>query len=577
MNYQSKTKEELILSLKEIHMEHKALIKLNELNAGLHKKVLESLKASEDRYRRLFETAKDGILILDAETGMIKDVNPFLIEMLGYSKVEFMEKEIWELGFFKDITANKEKFLELKRKAYVRYDNLPLESTCGRKINVEFVSNMYSENKHQVIQCNIRDITERKQAEKVLIAANIELAFQIEEKRKRALELIKAKEKAEESDRLKSAFLANMSHEIRTPMNGILGFSNLLKEPGLNGATQKEYIRIIEKSGVRMLNIINNIIDISKIEAGLMDVNLKDSDINQQIEYIYTFFKPEAEKKGIQLIYTKALYSNDLVISTDREKLYAILTNIVKNAIKYTCKGYIQIGYEVKGKCLEFYVKDTGIGIPADRMEAIFERFIQADITDRHAFQGAGLGLSIAKAYVELLGGKIWLKSEENIGTTFFFTIPVSIPQMPAKEIEKQETIVSLIPYQIDNLKILIVEDDTTSELLLSIGIQKFAKQILKAKTGIEAVDICRKNPDIDLILMDIQMPIMDGYEATRAIRKFNKEIIIIAQTAFVLTGDRRKAINSGCNDYIAKPLDIDKLRLMIFKFFGKQDVPEKR
>ncbi|MDD4821956.1 MAG: LytS/YhcK type 5TM receptor domain-containing protein [Bacteroidales bacterium] len=241
-------------------------------------------------------------------------------------------------------------------------------------------------------------------------------------------ELKLAKEKAEQSDRLKSAFLANMSHEIRTPMNGILGFAELLKEPDLTGEEQQAYIQIIEKSGVRMLNIINDIIDISKIEAGLMKLDVKDSNINDQIEYIYTFFKPEVEGKGLKFSSNSPLPDEEAVIRTDREKVYAILTNLVKNAIKYTDKGSIEFGYVLKTdreqQLLEFYVKDTGLGIPKDRIEAIFERFIQADITDEMVRQGAGLGLSISKAYVEMLGGKIWVESKEGSGSTFYFTLP---------------------------------------------------------------------------------------------------------------------------------------------------------
>jgi PAS domain S-box-containing protein len=267
MDIQDKTKEELIIELQKFQKKVNSLLELHHTYIAEHKLAEEKLAVSESRYRRLFESAKDGILILDAKTGMIKDVNPFLVKMLGYSKEQFIEKRIWEIGFFKDIAANKDKFLELKQKEYVRYENLPLETTEGRKINVEFVSNVYSEDHHDVIQCNIRDITERKHAEQVQIFANKELAFQNEEKGKRAVELVIAKDHAEESDRLKSAFLANMSHEIRTPMNGILGFAELLKEPGLTGEQQQEYIRIIEKSGARMLNIINDIVDISKIEA----------------------------------------------------------------------------------------------------------------------------------------------------------------------------------------------------------------------------------------------------------------------------------------------------------------------
>ncbi len=233
-----------------------------------------------------------------------------------------------------------------------------------------------------------------------------------------------AKEKAEESDRLKSAFLANMSHEIRTPMNGILGFAELLKDPELSGEEQMDYIRIIEKSGIHMLKIINDIVDISKIEAGLMKVVIQEFNLNEQIEYIYNFFKPEAEAKGLKLIFNNSLSSADTILKSDREKVYAVLTNLVKNAIKYTNEGFIEFGYTKKDNNLEFYVKDTGIGIPKSRQEAIFERFIQADIDDVNVRQGAGLGLAIAKSYIEMLDGKIWVESEEGMGSAFYFTIP---------------------------------------------------------------------------------------------------------------------------------------------------------
>jgi signal transduction histidine kinase len=274
-------------------------------------------------------------------------------------------------------------------------------------------------------------LSQKLETEKLLVLdVNKNLEMIVEE---RTRELVKAKEKAEESDRLKSAFLANMSHEIRTPMNGILGFSELLKQPGLSGDQQQKYIRVIEKSGARMLNIINNIVDISRIEAGLMQVDLRDSDINEQIEYIYTFFRPEAETKKIRLSYKTALPAKEAIIRTDREKVWAILTNLVKNALKYTENGSIEFGYELAPaqdhEPLRFYVKDTGIGIPANRQEAIFKRFIQADIADKMARQGAGLGLSISKAYVEMLGGEIWVESEEGMGTTFYFTLPYNPPQ----------------------------------------------------------------------------------------------------------------------------------------------------
>ncbi len=391
----------------------------------------------------------------------------------------------------------------------------------------------------------------------------------ISERKIMEIELKISKEKAEESDHLKSAFLANMSHEIRTPMNGILGFAELLKEPDLTGEQQQKYISIIEKGGARMLNIINDIVSISKIESGQIEINKQESNINKQIEFIYTFFKPEVEGKSIQFSFRNSLSSNEAILITDREKIYAILTNLVKNAIKYTDEGSIELGYSKKGNFLEFYVKDTGIGIPTGRQEAIFERFIQADIADKNAYQGAGLGLSISKAYIEMLGGKIWVESEQGGGSTFYFTLPYQTQTKVEKD-TKVELLPSVKTGSIDKLKILIVEDDETSVELILIAIQKFGKEIFSVKTGAEAVEICINNPDIDLILMDIQLPEMDGYAATRLIRKFNKDVVIIAQTAYALSGDKEKAIVAGCDDYISKPINADLLKKKIAKCFKK-------
>jgi len=382
-------------------------------------------------------------------------------------------------------------------------------------------------------------------------------------------DLQSAKEKAEESDRLKSAFLANMSHEIRTPMNGILGFADLLKEPNLTGEEQQRYIGIIEKSGHRMLNIINDIVDISKIEAGLMTLNITESHINEQIEYIHTFFKPEATAKGLKLSVKNSLTRTEAVLATDREKLYAVLTNLVKNAIKYTETGEIELGCTCKDTFIEFYVKDTGIGIPKERQQAVFERFVQADIEDKMARQGAGLGLAISKAYVEMMGGRIWLESEEGKGSSFFFTLPCGT--ITVKESAVHQTATQSANEVVRRLKLLIVEDDEVSEWLLDKTLQRLNAEILKARTGIQAVETVRNLPDIDLILMDIRLPEMGGYEATKLIRQFNTEVVIIAQTAYGLTGDKEKAIGAGCDDYLAKPLDQEKLKAMINKYFGEK------
>ncbi len=381
---------------------------------------------------------------------------------------------------------------------------------------------------------------------------------------------ISQKEKAQLADKLKSSFLANMSHEIRTPMNGILGFAEILKEPNLTGEEQQECISIIEKSGKRMLSIINDIIDISKIESGLMKVDTKESNVNELITDIYTFFKPETDKKGIRLSILNSLPSAESVIITDPEKLYAILANLVKNAIKYTAKGYIEFGCRKKSdnprEVLEFIVKDSGIGIPADRHEAIFERFVQADVSDRQAYQGAGLGLSISKAYVEMLKGSIRVESEQGKGTSFYFTIPFIVPA-EIKTVHKNTQIDNKSTPQ--NLKILIVEDDEASEILISNAVKNISREILKVKSGQEAIDTCRLHRDIDLVLLDIQIPVLNGYEVAKEIRKFNNDIIIIAETAYALTGDREKALLAGCNDYISKPINKITLISLIMEYFN--------
>ncbi len=254
--------------------------------------------------------------------------------------------------------------------------------------------------------------------EKVLVA----VVRDFRERKKYEEELIAAKKKAEENDRLKSAFLANISHEIRTPMNGILGFAELLKQSDLTGEQMENYIQIIETCGFRMLNIINDLMDISKIESGIMTVTLNDLKINEVFDYIYDLFKPEADKKGIRLIKNTDI---PIVICTDKEKLIAVLTNLLKNAIKFCHAGSIEFGYTTQEQSILFFVKDTGIGISKEKIEHVFERFIRGDHEMSPKYEGTGLGLSIAKGYVDMLGGEIWVDSELGRGSQFYFTLPL--------------------------------------------------------------------------------------------------------------------------------------------------------
>jgi len=581
-NYQNKSRDELIEELKELHLEH------NSLKTSFDKVSDEAAKLTEKVFdlRWMLEHAGDAAIYRgNYRTMQYEYWSPNVEQIVGYTVAEMFEMgqpgalarmnqdDVVGLGsLISDLMSNgggpfsieyrfnakdgSIRYINESGHAFVDQDNVPLYAIGS-----------------------IRDITALKQAEHLIHEKNDAIEAQNEEYKLINEELKIAKERAEESDRLKSAFLANMSHEIRTPMNGILGFAGLLKEPGLSGDKQQDYIRIIEKSGARMLNIINDIVDISKIESGLMKVNLKESNINEQLEYIYTFFKPEVEAKGLQLFFNNTVLAEKSTIITDREKVFAIFTNLVKNAIKFTKSGRIDIGSDLietnntaginNGQALlQFYVKDSGMGISRDRQEAIFERFVQADIYDKMALQGAGLGLSISKAYVEMLGGKIWVESELDKGSIFYFTLPY-ISELKEKITIEKDLVSETEANKIGNLKILVAEDDETSELLMSISIRDHCREIIKVRTGVEAVEACRLNADIDLILMDILMPGLSGYDAIRQIRQFNKDVVIIAQTAFAQTGDRDKSIAVGCNDYISKPIDKVKLLELIQKYFN--------
>ena len=523
-------------------------------------------KKASQYARSLIEASLDPLVTISLE-GKITDINKALIKVTGVSRKKLIGTDFSD--YFIEPKKAREGYKKVFEKGFVSNYPLTIRHKNGKLTDVLYNASVYKDNKGRVLGvfAAARDITAKKAKE--LTIANKELLFQNEEKEKRAEELIIAKERAEESDRLKSAFLANMSHEIRTPMNGILGFAELLKEPGLTGETQREYISIIEKSGQRMLNILNDIVSLSKIESGLMDVNIKETDINQQIVFIHSFFKLEIERKGIRFLIKKSLNGKKALIQSDSEKIYGILTNIVKNAVKFTHEGTIELGYRLKiekeSSELEFYVKDTGIGIPKDRQKSIFDRFIQADISGEMAYQGAGLGLSISKAYVELLGGKIWVESEEGKGSTFYFTLPYRIEPKDWSEKYNENDDPEVL-----GLKILIAEDDDISGMLLSFMVKSCSEKVFRAKTGVEAVDIFHNNPDIDLILMDMQMPKLNGDEATRQIRQFNKEVIIIAQTGLILSNDDESLIDAGFNACISKPINKRKLFGLIQKYFKK-------
>jgi len=602
---------ELIYSFYAVPFIEEGYINLYGRDITERKQAEETLRESEERFRKIFEESQVGIIISTLGYRFEK-ANPAFCSMMGYTTNELISMTFVDITHPDDIGKDIEniKKLELGEIPFYVAEKRYLHKTGEIRWGNIIISLIRNNDGTQLYYLGmINDITERKRAELELIIANKELAYQNEEKDKRAAELVIAnkelafqnkekdkradelilankelvfqngekekrateltiaKEQAEESDRLKSAFLTNMSHEIRTPMNGILGFTELLKNPNLSSDDQQDFIQTIQISGARMLNTINSIVDISKIEAGLMKVDIKETNINEKIEFTYKFFRPEVEMKGVQLLFKNGLPAKEAIIKTDNEKVYGLLTNLIKNAIKFTYEGSIEFGYEKKGEYLEFFVKDTGLGIPQNQHKIIFERFRQGSESNNRGYEGSGLGLSIAKSYVEMLGGEIWMESEEGKGSIFYFTIPYNA--VSEKQTELKDTVSwEHKEVQLKNLKILIVEDDEISYSLLTKTLQKISYEVLHAITGVEAVEACRNNPDLDLVLMDIRMPKMDGYEATRQIRQFNKDVIIIAQTAYGFSDDRKKAIEAGCNDYISKPIKKDELLALIHKVF---------
>jgi CheY-like chemotaxis protein/nitrogen-specific signal transduction histidine kinase len=382
----------------------------------------------------------------------------------------------------------------------------------------------------------------------------------ISDRKKIENKLRQALNKAEESDKLKSAFLANMSHEIRTPMNGILGFSSLLQKPNLTGETRDKYLKIIQKSGERMLNTVNDLISISKIETGQEDIRKERINPCLLIGDLYDFFKPLAEEKGLKLVLNKTCAQKDQMIITDETKFNSIFSNLIKNAIKFTDSGRVEITCHKNSEEMIVKVLDTGKGIHADRLDAIFDRFVQADLSDSNAYEGSGLGLSIVKAYVEMLNGTINIESKPGSGSCFTVTLPLNTVESVDTKTDKGMKFQSGIKLH----KILVAEDDDISYQHLSISLDPITDMILHAKNGEEAIRMAKENSDIDLILMDIKMPKMNGYEAIKGIRKFNAEVPVIVQTAYALSEDKEIAMQSGCNGFISKPIDIDELITMI-------------
>ncbi|MGE0020893.1 MAG: PAS domain S-box protein [Draconibacterium sp.] len=514
---------------------------------------------------KVMDTTNFFVALYQPETGMMTNVifQEEKDSFLEWKAENSLSGEVVKYG--KTILLNREEVIKYAAEHHLTFTGTPSEHWLGAplKIGRQIIGAI-------VIQSYTKGTIYNQDNARLLEMIANELSLVIE--RNRMIDdLMHAKEKAEESDKLKSAFLANMSHEIRTPMNGILGFTSLLTESDLTSEEKDKYIDIIQKSGERMLNTVNDLIDISKIETGQMQLVSAKANLSDQIQNLYAFFTNEARNKGLNLVLKNNILPENATTETDIAKLDSIMTNLIKNAIKYTDKGSIEIGGDVKNQCFEFYVRDTGIGIPLHRQKAIFNRFEQADISDSHAYQGSGLGLTIARAYAEMLGGKIELESEPGVGSVFTVSIPVKSVSDNEKAVKK--TTITTVENGMGNrkIKIQIAEDDDTGLEYLETILSEINCDIITASNGEEAVAQFKKNQDVDIILMDIRMPVMDGYQATQLIREINSNVYIIAQTAFALAGDREKAIEAGCNEYLTKPVNRKQLIQIISNYTNRE------
>ncbi|WP_163323140.1 PAS domain S-box protein [Draconibacterium mangrovi] len=488
----------------------------------------EKAEQNEARFKALHNASFGGIAIHDK--GQILDCNHGLSIITCYSHEELIGMD----GLL--LIAEDQRDLVKKhiQEQYTKpYESVGLRKN-GQTYPLRIQGKMIPYNNKIVRVVEFRDITEQKEIEK---------------------ELVRAKENAEQSDKLKSSFLANMSHEIRTPMNGILGFTELLRDNELSLQQRTEFIDVIQNSGERMLTTINDIIDISKIESGMVIAHMQDINLPALIKELYIFFEQPMKQKGITFKVNENNGNPVMLLHTDPDKLNSILTNLIRNAYKFTASGTVEFGYTTTNSHINFFVKDTGVGIPQKRQEAIFERFVQADIADSRVFEGSGLGLSITKSYTEMLNGTINLESEVGKGTTVYVSLPLQAT------INSQQTTTSdlqvIVKDLLENkLKILIAEDDTISIELLKLLVRDLASEILVANNGKKAVEMARNTPDLNLILMDIKMPVIDGYTATKMIREFNTSVKIIAQSAFAQTEDIEKARAAGCDDFVSKPIN---------------------
>ncbi len=506
-----------------------------------------------------------------------KTITSQVQEMNQWNQILAQQKE--EIQNQKDKIKNQVESLSSKEKKIQTQNNLLIFSISSIVLAVcliFFILIGYFSKKKTNKKLEEKNIAIEKQEQEIQLqalqieATNKELELQnhyLEETvRVRTEEYRIAKEKAEEADKLKSAFLANMSHEIRTPLNAIVGFSQILSKQEDISDEIKSYFDIILESSHDLLRLINDIIDIAKIESGQIQFNMTDYDLYSELESISHLFSEQlgldSNKEKVEIEFSPDYSYQNLIVKVDPYRLKQIINNLLSNAAKFTHVGSIEFGYKVKDQIIEFFVKDTGIGIPAEFHGNLFQRFVKIDQSDQRLYSGTGLGLVISKNLVEMHGGKIWFDSTPNVGTQFYFTIPL-IPG----ELTKEKIINVVNKVSFNNKTVLICEDDENSRDLLGLLLKKMNINTISSSDGIEAIELFKKNPNIDLVLLDIQMPRLNGYKTLTELRKLSvKRIPIIAQSAFAMTHEIEKIMDSGFDDYISKPIIQEELENILSK-----------
>lgn len=505
------------------------------------KKAKEELSSSLKRYQKLLDTIPYGVDEINTE-GIILLTNSAHIKMLGCKSEDLIGKSIFEL---QTTTKNKKLLSDYFKKIIMdRPEPIPFigkNITCdGRIIDVQVDWDYLEGSDGELVGfiTVISNITERVRYEKALNDARL---------------------KAEESDRLKSAFLTNMSHEIRTPLNVITGFSAMLNEKKLTPEKRNSYHNYIHEGAAQLLSIINNIIDISRLESNQLPILMKKTDLNNLLMEMKDYYENEIRKsnKSQLRIYIKIPDQQEKFhIITDEIKLRQVLMNLFSNAVKFTEKGIIECGYEKAGKTtLQFYVKDTGIGITKEKQAVIFDRFRQEDDSLTREYAGAGLGLAISRGILEKMGGTIRVESEKNKGSVFYFTVPYQVPEARIKKGTYKSG-----KLRLDDKKILVVEDDPVNAALIKATLKPTGAALIFAKDGEEAIDYFRKNTDIHLVLLDIRLPYLDGYSVAKHIKKLRPEILILAHSAYAMDKEKSKAREAGVDFYLTKPSSSDEI-----------------